>query len=419
MLGSAALLMFILLVAAANLCLGFAAAAYLGVGPQSWPPKFFEKRQEDAPIIDDVAPSLSAPVQPVATVEPQLTEIASDEAESASHPLATVLEQLARGFDRLEAELADWDSRRRAETIDADSLANAVIELNGLASGYLEQFESSLLPLKSLPLCDTGTNAAHDEFDACTRELSQQLATVCAELGSLQFEEGDTDAAAEKLTTGLIQLLAALHASRNRLEEPLVAMLGVEVHDAALVAILKEHVDTCILGRLSFEHTWQAGEGYRLSGEIGSVALLDVDTLRQLNASHGALVSRKVLRAVGEIAREYVEPGVSVARLIGKQFVLSLPDQSPQATAQLIERIRQQIEQTHLEVESGEVRVTVSAAVVSVGENDSTGDVLQRLRSTIREAKSYGRNRTFLWEDKAPTPVMPPKLAIEERTVKL
>ena len=35
------------------------------------------------------------------------------------------------------------------------------------------------------------------------------------------------------------------------------------------------------------------------------------------------------------------------------------------------------------------------------------------------EAKSYGRNRTFLLEESAPHPVVPPELPIEPRTLPL
>ncbi len=416
------LLLFIMLISAANLCVGFAAAMYLGVGPKTWPPKFDmgppEPEEEEHPAPAPVAPPEASAPEPV--VQHCLTEPVEEPAPPLpEHPLAVVLEQLARGFDRFEAELASWDSRRREESLDADALTNSAIELNGLAAGYLEQLEASVAPLAAQRLADPAALAAREQVSEKASDLANKLNVACAELGSLQFEATDAHLAAEKLTTALTQVLALLHEARDGLEEPLVALLGSDVHEPSLVATLAENAQTSLLGRLCFEHVWQASEMRRMSGEIGAVAMLDVDSLRPLNATHGPLFARQALMAIGKIAREAAGAEVVVARLLGKQFLLSLPEHSPQTAAETIEQIRQQIEHTRLRSGGVELTLTVSAAVVVADMDDTPPSVLKRLRTTIREAKSYGRNRTFLWEGNAPTPVLPPKLAIETRTMEL
>ena len=47
---------------------------------------------------------------------------------------------------------------------------------------------------------------------------------------------------------------------------------------------------------------------------------------------------------------------------------------------------------------------------------DTIASVLDRLETTLQEAKRYGRNRTFFHDGKFATPVVPPILSLEPRT---
>ena len=412
------LLLFLMVISAVNLSVGYAAAVYLGVA--TWPPKldFGRKEAEPDEVFTEYVPEPTS-TPPAVQHTPAEAVAEDEEAPAPEHPLAALLEQLARGFDRFEAELAHWDNRRREETLDADALTNSAIELNSLAAGYLEQLQASVAPLAAQRLAGPAALRAREKVNSAAAELSQQLSVICAELGSLQFEASDAHLAAEKLTTALTQVLGLLHTARDVLEEPLVELLGSAVHEPALVASLTENAHTSLLGRLCFEHIWQNSEMLRMSGEIGAVALLDVDSLKQINAAHGPLLARRALTAIDKIAREGAGIDITVVRLRGQQFLLSLPQQAPQAAAETIEQIRQQIEHTRLRCGALELTLTVSAAVVVAETDDTPPSVLERLRTTVREAKSYGRNRTFLWEASAPTPVLPPELNIEPRLMEL
>jgi diguanylate cyclase (GGDEF)-like protein len=436
MLGGLMTVFFILLVAGLNLGIGFAAAMYLGVGPKTWPPAWpaWDDPAEDeatlAPSdaapesieVEDLAASLDAlPTVDELPVEPVREEPAedSDDANPLEHPLATALTQLARGFDRFEGELADWDSRRRAEALDADALTNCAIELSGLAKGYLDQFQQTLDQLAELCGHDPRHADAREEIAASAGALSNQLRIVSAELGSLQFETDDPNLAMQRLTTTSTEVLAALHAARNRLEEPLVALLDEALAEPQLAAALAENAGVNLLGRLYFEHLWHQHATARLAGEGGSLAMLDVDQLRHWNATQGPLIARRALGAVGEIAAEILPAGHPVMRLAGKQFIAFLPQHAPQNAAEAIEQIRQGVENARLCTADDELAITVSAAVVAATSETSAAAILARLRETVAEAKSYGRNRTFLWDTSSPAPVVPPKLSVKRRVIAL
>jgi diguanylate cyclase (GGDEF)-like protein len=147
--------------------------------------------------------------------------------------------------------------------------------------------------------------------------------------------------------------------------------------------------------------------------------MFDVDCLTQLNQAHGPQATSSVLRALPNVMRSALAHDGLLLRIQGKQFVLSLPDSSLDHGAEIVERLRQQVEQTTFAASTGPLRLTVSAAVLEHRPAENALATLARLRSTIVEVKSYGRNRTFLLEDDIPTPVMPPKLSLPASTVRL
>lgn len=428
MAGSFLLVLFVFIVAAANLSVGFAAAVCLGVGPPQW--RRFQLRRKDklSPAPDsaetpDDLPEASAEEpavdEPTAATEPEESDTEMLEAPPDEHPLSQVLAQLGRSFDRFESELAEWDRRRRAEVLDGDGLTNSAIDLNNLASGYLEQFQSALDPLAYLRTQDAAALAAREETTACATEASAQLRAVCAELGSLQFHGDDATAGAEKLHVALTQVLAVLHAARNRLEEPVVKLLGSAVHEPALAATLRENAAASLLGRLCFEQQWHAHDEQRSTGESAWALMLDVDGLQALNASHGPLIACRALLAVGEVAGEVLPLGSSLARVQGQQFALLLTDPSLEKATEMAERLRQEIAHTRLMAIDNELQLTVSAAVVRLAAADTSHQLLQRLRTAISAAKAHGRNCTFVDDDATPALVPPLSLHCEARVLPL
>ncbi|HTN75439.1 MAG TPA: hypothetical protein VL096_09335, partial [Pirellulaceae bacterium] len=305
MLGTTAFILFIMLVATANLCLGFAAAVAFGVGPQTWPVLRFKSsaqetsaQQQESHAPEPTAKPVAAhtpavPPEPPTQIRLTATEIEEPADASEAFSIENVLTQVARGFDMFEAELADWDQRRREVEPDVDYLTNSAIELRGLATSYLEQFQLCLEPLTKLPAFDPPEIAAQAEIRASGKELAAQLSLRCGELGALHFESGDDLTANEQLTTALTQLLTLLRQTRNRLEEPVTVLVRSEGALGGLASTLIEQSQASLLGRLCFEHLWQvAKEG----GNSGCLAMLDVDGLTQCNTLHGPLLAKRLLQ---------------------------------------------------------------------------------------------------------------------------
>lgn len=447
MLGTTVFILFIMLVAAANICLGFAAAIALGVGPQAWPliasatapPAHEENAPDHGPADALQAEHPPEPASPSAAAEvPAETTLDAEAASSADLPapeatpqirltveetaepvapveatLESVLIQFARGFDLFEAELANWDQRRREEEADVDQLTNSAIELNGLAAGYLDHFQASVAALDAMVAEAPGIDLPRATLRQAGDELAVQLRTSIAELGSLQFEPGNVQEASERLDQALPRLLQSLHAICSQLEEPVALLVQAQAELGTLAPTLIEHSQISLIGRLCFEHLCD------ISVPHGCVAMFDIDRLSELHEQQGAMVVRRLLQSLAETAQGLVPIGTPISRLAGKQFALCLADTSPDDAVEVLENIRQQIAQTRFAHGEERLTVSVSCAVVATQSGDGVTEILERLRTSIRAAKAAGRNCTYQCELDQPVAVPAANLTVSSLTVAL
>jgi len=95
------------------------------------------------------------------------------------------------------------------------------------------------------------------------------------------------------------------------------------------------------------------------------------------------------------------------------------PTADLRTAANFIERVRQTVELTAFNWEDLTIRVTLSCAAIRALPGETNEAVLGRAEATLREAKRYGRNRSFQHEGEYPTPVVPPNFALEPLEVSL
>jgi diguanylate cyclase (GGDEF)-like protein len=81
----------------------------------------------------------------------------------------------------------------------------------------------------------------------------------------------------------------------------------------------------------------------RAPGEVIAVLLFDVDGLRDVNESMGHAAGDKLLAEVAERLRGIAGPGALVGRFGGDEFVVTLRDESTEATVQLATQMREQL----------------------------------------------------------------------------
>jgi len=125
-----------------------------------------------------------------------------------------------------------------------------------------------------------------------------------------------------------------------------------------------------------------------------SVAILDVDNLKQINDNQGHAAGDRTLQQLAKIMQENVrETDIIITRYGGDEFVLVMPETKLNGAKALLERLRRQAKSISIpNIKS----VTISAGLVEWNQGpppDNAQTILERADTALYEAKRKGRNR--------------------------
>src|SRR5205807_9516182 len=132
-----------------------------------------------------------------------------------------------------------------------------------------------------------------------------------------------------------------------------------------------------------------------------SVALADLDLLRDINNRHGHLLGDQMIRRVADAIRTALREYDLPARFGGDEFAVLMPETTLSEARTVAERIRQGVEAIELRLSDGTpVKASVSigrALVPSHGRGAS--DLLAAADRAVYQAKALGRNRVAAFAD--------------------
>jgi len=142
------------------------------------------------------------------------------------------------------------------------------------------------------------------------------------------------------------------------------------------------------------QHLVQARMGFPTA-----VLLLDVNHFKSVNDRHGHDAGDALIRIFAESIREAVRRTDFVARLGGDEFCIMFPFTDLATAFMLAERLRSKLPAI-IELGNGaqhRLRWTGGLSVM-MHHDDKADDVLWRADKVLLEAKSAGRNRTFVYD---------------------
>jgi len=125
------------------------------------------------------------------------------------------------------------------------------------------------------------------------------------------------------------------------------------------------------------------------AGEVVAVALVDIDHFKKVNDTHGHAAGDLVLTAVGTCLVKALRTGDLVCRLGGEEFLVILPDTSPDSALHVAERLRAAVSA----LADLPTSVTVSIGVAACQQDDSAPALVERADQAMYQAKHAGRNR--------------------------
>jgi diguanylate cyclase (GGDEF)-like protein len=136
---------------------------------------------------------------------------------------------------------------------------------------------------------------------------------------------------------------------------------------------------------------------YRRHGAGLAVVMLDLDLFKKVNDDYGHAIGDEVLRSAAAALRASVRTSDMVARYGGEEFVIIAPHCDTAGAVGTTERFRRRLSASPLPMIKEGLRVTSSAGVASVPEDEvgSAAELLCWADRALYEAKAQGRDRVI------------------------
>lgn len=134
------------------------------------------------------------------------------------------------------------------------------------------------------------------------------------------------------------------------------------------------------------------------SGKPLSAVMMDIDHFKKINDVHGHDVGDLVLRGVAEQAAKL--DGAVFGRLGGEEFAMVLEGRNAQQAHVVADGLRVLMTQLSFPSSKGAVAITCSFGVTEYHAGDAIDSMLKRADMALYEAKTHGRNRVVVSEEK-------------------
>ncbi len=134
-------------------------------------------------------------------------------------------------------------------------------------------------------------------------------------------------------------------------------------------------------------------------GRAASVLMVDCDSLKTVNDSHGHDAGNRLLRQVANAVQAELRATDVPARYGGDEFIVLLPETPPKGALDVAERIRAAIGARPLALDGQQVASSVSIGIACYPEDGRTLDALAaRADRALYQAKQEGRNRVVRYQ---------------------
>lgn len=134
-------------------------------------------------------------------------------------------------------------------------------------------------------------------------------------------------------------------------------------------------------------------EHARKAAKPCAVVLIDLDWFKRINDAYGHPIGDEVLRTFAITVFANIRTIDRFGRYGGEEFLLLMPDMERDEAVRILDRLRAIVADLDWNAFSPGMRVTFSAGVASLHDNDNADTILTRADNALYSAKAQGRNR--------------------------
>jgi diguanylate cyclase (GGDEF)-like protein len=124
-----------------------------------------------------------------------------------------------------------------------------------------------------------------------------------------------------------------------------------------------------------------------------AVAMIDIDYFKAINDTYGHPVGDQVIRGLAWLLKGRLRSIDLVGRYGGEEFLIALPDVSPEQARSVIDRIREDFSALPHAHPGGALYATFSAGIASHPMVDTAPGLTEAADEALLQAKRLGRNR--------------------------
>jgi diguanylate cyclase (GGDEF)-like protein len=133
-----------------------------------------------------------------------------------------------------------------------------------------------------------------------------------------------------------------------------------------------------------------------------AIIMLDIDSFKHFNDTNGHMLGNQVLIQLATVIQNSLVEGALPFRFGGEEFVLLLPNISPETALVMAEQLRINVENTYFPCGENQPqgRLTISLGLSSTKDNVFTNaqDLVVAADQALYKAKEMGRNRVVVFE---------------------
>lgn len=427
---------FVLIIGMLNVSLGFALAIYLEY--LTAPEREIFIHPEVPVKEDDNDSSFGTSLLPSSSpVTKKLDELSLEDVEELPEAWLEVLDgaretnslvEAAAEVLRLEVgkyreQLVRLDTAIRDISASGDysSLEERVQQIKELNEEWLETQTGALNHLTDRQ-DNLGDNAVVGAaLEDVLLDQSAQIETTISNIKMLD-PASDPEGSCTRLITESARLVDLAHALRDRMIDSVAVILRSEDRLISLDEGLGTDGLTGLLGRVGTEAVfdqWQRDPTNKT--RTASVALMNIDTFSQFNRKYGFVKGDELIGEIGRILPGMVrkERGLDrTARIDGNTYLIFFGDTGPRNALSVMERIRQTIAGSTIQLLDDTFEITARVAVCEL-QHESSPALLRRLRAALRHAKAKGGNTAVVDEGEGPKSTKPPEFNVQGKTITL
>ncbi|MDP2399248.1 MAG: diguanylate cyclase [Burkholderiales bacterium] len=286
----------------------------------------------------------------------------------------------------LNLEAIDLVERSLRETIVRQGiLRHSLSDAKNRLKDMVGSFIGRISELSSM------TGEYHDKIDVLATKL--RLTDDIGELGGIL---DDVMTETRRVQSQALQSRDSLTDAQRQVElaEQRIRQLEAELVEAS--EKVREDQLTGTLNRRGLDEVFEREIVIRRRNERPlSVALLDIDNFKVLNDTYGHQAGDNALKHLANLIRQTIRPTDSVARFGGEEFLIILPDSSPEESAVVVKRLQRSLTKHFFLHDNQKLLITFSAGVTGHALDETQAEVIARADKALYQAKAAGKNRVI------------------------